>query len=84
MENQVTQRVEAAVRNITGVDEVNSTVSEGGSRTMVRVIVVSMVALSLIYLLVNLCVVLAMRKLENHLRLPGYIGSASNAPQAGH
>jgi hypothetical protein len=27
---------------------------------------------------------LAMRKLENHLRLPGYIGSASNAPQAGH
>jgi len=38
----------------------------------------------LIYLLVNLCVVLAMRKLENHLRLPGYIGSASNAPQAGH
>jgi amino acid transporter len=57
---------------------------KGGSRTMVRVIVVSMVVLSLIYLLVNLCVVLAMRKLENHLRLPGYIGSASNAPQAGH
>jgi hypothetical protein len=41
-------------------------------------------AATLIYLLVNLCVVLAMRKLENHLRLPGYIGSASNAPQAGH
>ncbi|MEY4849843.1 MAG: hypothetical protein RLZZ331_847 [Pseudomonadota bacterium] len=36
LENQVTQRVEAAVRNITGVDEVNSTVSEGGSRTMVQ------------------------------------------------
>ena len=41
-------------------------------------------AATLIYLLVNLCVVLAMRRLENHLRLPGYIGSASNAPQAGH
>ena len=41
-------------------------------------------AATLIYLLVNLCVVLAMRKLENRLRLPGYIGSASNAPQAGH
>ena len=41
-------------------------------------------AATLIYLLVNLCVVLAMRKLENHLRLPGFIGSASNAPQAGH
>ncbi|OYW14997.1 MAG: ABC transporter permease, partial [Sphingomonadales bacterium 12-62-5] len=36
LENQVTQRVEAAVRNITGVDEVNSTVSEGSSRTMVQ------------------------------------------------
>ena len=41
-------------------------------------------AATVIYLLVNLCVVLAMRRLENHLRLPGYIGSASNAPQAGH
>ena len=41
-------------------------------------------AATLIDLLVNLCVVLAMRKLENHLRLPGYIGSASQAPQAGH
>ncbi len=36
LENQVTQRVEAAVRNITGVDEVNSFVSEGNSRTMVQ------------------------------------------------
>jgi multidrug efflux pump subunit AcrB len=36
LENQVTQRVEAAVRNITGVDEVNSFVSEGTSRTMVQ------------------------------------------------
>ncbi|OYZ16564.1 MAG: ABC transporter permease [Sphingomonadales bacterium 28-64-96] len=36
LENQVTQRVEAAVRNITGVDEVNSFVSEGSSRTMVQ------------------------------------------------
>ncbi|WP_156256761.1 efflux RND transporter permease subunit [Sandarakinorhabdus oryzae] len=36
LENQVTQRVEAAVRNITGVDEVNSFVSEGQSRTMVQ------------------------------------------------
>ncbi|OYQ37601.1 ABC transporter permease [Sandarakinorhabdus cyanobacteriorum] len=36
LENQVTQRVEAAVRNITGVEEVNSFVSEGNSRTMVQ------------------------------------------------
>ncbi len=36
LESQVTQRVEAAVRNITGVDEVNSFVSEGQSRTMVQ------------------------------------------------
>jgi multidrug efflux pump subunit AcrB len=36
LESQVTQRVEAAVRNITGVDEVNSFVSEGSSRTMVQ------------------------------------------------
>jgi multidrug efflux pump subunit AcrB len=36
LENQVTQRVEAAVRNITGVDEVNSFVSEGSSRTTVQ------------------------------------------------
>jgi multidrug efflux pump subunit AcrB len=36
LENQVTQRVEAAIRNINGVDEVNSYVSEGASRTMVQ------------------------------------------------
>jgi multidrug efflux pump subunit AcrB len=36
LENQVTQRVEAAIRNISGVDEVNSFVSEGNSRTMVQ------------------------------------------------
>lgn len=36
LETQVTQRVEAAVRNISGVDEVNSFVSEGSSRTMVQ------------------------------------------------
>jgi multidrug efflux pump subunit AcrB len=36
LENQVTQRVEAAVRNITGVDEVNSFVTEGNSRTIVQ------------------------------------------------
>lgn len=36
LETQVTQRVEAAIRNISGVDEVNSFVSEGSSRTMVQ------------------------------------------------
>ncbi len=36
METQVTQRVEAAVRNITGVDEIQSTVSEGNSRTFIQ------------------------------------------------
>jgi multidrug efflux pump subunit AcrB len=36
LESQVTQRVEAAIRNISGVDEVNSFVSEGNSRTMVQ------------------------------------------------
>jgi multidrug efflux pump subunit AcrB len=36
LENQVTQRVEAAVRNITGVEEVNSFVTEGNSRTVVQ------------------------------------------------
>jgi len=35
METQVTQRVESAVRGITGVDEINSTVSEGNSSTFV-------------------------------------------------
>jgi multidrug efflux pump subunit AcrB len=36
LETQVTQRVEAAVRNIAGVDEINSFVTEGQSRTMVQ------------------------------------------------
>ena len=36
LETQVTQRVEAAVRGITGVDEVTSYVSEGNSNTVVQ------------------------------------------------
>jgi multidrug efflux pump subunit AcrB len=36
LENQVTQKVEAAVRNLEGVDEINSTVSEGNSGTFVQ------------------------------------------------
>ena len=36
LENQVTQRVEAAVRGISGVDEINSTVIEGDSTTVVQ------------------------------------------------
>ncbi|WP_309662630.1 efflux RND transporter permease subunit [Sphingomonas sp.] len=35
METQVTQRVESAIRGITGVDEINSTISEGNSSTFV-------------------------------------------------
>ncbi len=35
LENQVTQRVESAIRGITGVDEINSSVSEGNSTTFV-------------------------------------------------
>src|SRR5215213_5868633 len=35
METQVTQRVESAVRGIAGVDEINSTISEGNSTTFV-------------------------------------------------
>src|SRR4051795_7077751 len=35
METQVTQRVESAVRGITGVDEINSTINEGNSTTFV-------------------------------------------------
>ena len=35
LETQVTQRVESAVRGITGVDEINSTVGEGNSTTFV-------------------------------------------------
>ena len=36
METQVTQRVEAAIRSINGVDEINSSVSEGSSSTFVQ------------------------------------------------
>ena len=36
METQVTQRVEAAVRGVNGVDEIDSTVSEGNSNTFVQ------------------------------------------------
>ena len=36
LETQVTQRIEAAVRGISGVDELSSYVSEGNSRTMVQ------------------------------------------------
>ena len=36
LEKQVTQRIEAAVRSITGVDEINSSVSEGSSSTFVQ------------------------------------------------
>ena len=36
LESQVTQRVEAAIRNISGVDEVNSFVGEGRSSTSVQ------------------------------------------------
>ncbi|NNC71443.1 MAG: efflux RND transporter permease subunit [Sphingomonadaceae bacterium] len=36
METQVTQRVEAAVRNLSGVDEIQSTVQEGNSSTFIQ------------------------------------------------
>ena len=36
MENQVTQKVEAAVRALPGIDEITSTVTEGSSQTMVQ------------------------------------------------
>ncbi len=36
LENQVTRRVESALRSIPGVDELNSTISEGNSMTMVQ------------------------------------------------
>src|SRR6476659_6795909 len=36
METQVTERVEAAIRGITGVDEISSTVVEGNSTTFVQ------------------------------------------------
>lgn len=36
IETQITQRVEAAVRNINGVDEIQSTVREGSSQTFIQ------------------------------------------------
>ena len=36
METQVTQRVEAAVRSLQGIDEISSTVTEGSSQTVVQ------------------------------------------------
>ena len=36
METQVTQRVESAIRSVNGVDEIDSTVSEGNSSTFVQ------------------------------------------------
>ncbi len=36
METQVTQRIESAIRGVNGVDEINSTVSEGNSSTFVQ------------------------------------------------
>ncbi len=39
LENQVTQRVEAAVRGINGVDEISSTITEGHSNTFVQFLI---------------------------------------------
>ena len=39
LETQVTQRIEAAVRGISGVDEIQSTVDEGSSVTMVQFVI---------------------------------------------
>src|SRR5919107_1729103 len=39
METQVTQRIEAAVRGINGVDEIGSTVGEGYSQTFVQFVI---------------------------------------------
>src|SRR4051812_26913256 len=36
METQVTQRVESAIRGLNGVDEINSTITEGNSQTFVN------------------------------------------------
>jgi len=36
MENQVTQKVESSIRSLPGVDEIDSTVTEGSSQTMVQ------------------------------------------------
>jgi multidrug efflux pump subunit AcrB len=39
METQITQRIEAAVRGISGVDEITSSVSEGNSTTFVQFVI---------------------------------------------
>ena len=39
MENQITQKVEAAARSVNGVDEINSTVREGSSETFVQFLI---------------------------------------------
>ena len=36
MENQITQKVEAAIRSVNGVDEINSSIREGNSNTFVQ------------------------------------------------
>ena len=36
MENQITQKVEAAIRSVNGIDEINSSVREGSSETFVQ------------------------------------------------
>ncbi|RIX29128.1 efflux RND transporter permease subunit [Sphingomonas edaphi] len=36
MENQITQKIEAAIRSVNGVDEINSSVREGNSSTFVQ------------------------------------------------
>ena len=36
METQITQRVESAIRGVSGVDEINSSVREGNSNTFVQ------------------------------------------------
>src|SRR3954447_17431027 len=41
-------------------------------------------AATVIYLITNLVIVLLMRVLENKLRVPGFISSASQAPMPGH
>jgi len=41
-------------------------------------------AATVIYILVNVVVVLAMRYLEKRVAVPGFIGAAATAPQAGH
>jgi len=41
-------------------------------------------AATVLYLIINIIVVLLMRVLERKVRVPGFIGSAAQVPQAGH